>query len=42
MIDTTETDTLYEQARHNMMKIMTGTNEEDNIVFKPKGTFYAF
>ena len=33
MIDINNGDTLYEQARHNMMKIMTGAKEDDNLRF---------
>ena len=40
MIDTTKTTTLYEQARHNMMKIMTGNKQEEKLQFKSNDTFY--
>ena len=33
MIDINNGVTLYEQARHNMMKIMTGAKEDDNLRF---------
>ena len=41
MVDIAKPDTSYEQAWHNLMKIITCAKEDDKILFKSKETFYT-